>query len=328
MGGASESTLQLPTGLNLDASLERFSRHGDDLMDRWDGHAFRRPFRLGSEVGALRLRRTDRAGRLRVTVVPGEAGRALTPRLGRMFVDEQRALAELCRRDLVIAALSRLHRGLFPVLWLDPLAALLVMVSAQQVNLAFALSVRRAILERLGRRLELAGDFVLVPDPERMAKASDEVWGSLRLTRAKARCLRALAAALNSGRLSFEALADASDAEVIGQLTELPGIGPWTASQYLSRVLGRPVVVAGDLGVRKAVQLAYGLERLPLPHEVLEITAGYGTATFTAQQLLLYHLGRVAHTGAARRARSSAEVSAGGGAPDLERVVPATRCAS
>jgi len=207
-----------------------------------------------------------------------------------MFVDQKQALLELGRRDPVIAELHRLYPGVVPVLALDPLGALLAMVTAQQVNLQFALSVRRAILERLGLRVTLGDDFVLAPDPEQMAAAPAEVWSSLRLTRSKGRCLSALGAAVVSGRLSFEVLESAPDGEVRGRLTELPGIGPWTADQYLARVLGRPVVVAGDLGVRKAVQLAYRLAAAPGAAEVLELTQAYGPAAFTAQQLLLYHL--------------------------------------
>jgi DNA-3-methyladenine glycosylase II len=123
-----------------------------------------------------------------------------------------------------------------------------------------------------------------------MAAASPEVWAGLHLTRAKGRCLSSLGAALVSGELSLEALEQAPDAEVRARLMELPGLGPWTCGQYLTRVLGRTLLVAEDLGVRKAVQLAYGLAALPSAEEVRELTADYQDAAFSAQQLLLYHL--------------------------------------
>ncbi|HVB13209.1 MAG TPA: hypothetical protein VNH38_00415 [Candidatus Dormibacteraeota bacterium] len=283
--------LAVPAGFSLRASLARFSSHGDDLMDRWDGHSFRRPFRIEGEIGAVWLRRLGATEQfLRLETASGQLTEGLRQRLQSMFVDEQPALAELGRRDPVIAELHQLHPGVFPILSLDPLGALLTMVTAQQVNLTLALTVRRAILQRLGRRIDLGDDFVLQPDPEQLAAATAEIWGSLRLTRAKGRCLAALGDAICRGRLSLEALELASDAEVRARLTELPGLGPWTASQYLTRVLGRPVVVADDLGVRKAVQFAYRLRLLPTAGEVLELTSHYGPAAFTAQQLLLYHL--------------------------------------
>lgn len=292
--GTQLGRLEVPAALDLDVSLARFSRHGDDLMDRWDGHRFLRPYRFAGEIGAVRLRRSaSTESILEVTTTPARPTAELSGRLQSMFVDEQPALIMLGRRDPVIAELRELHPGLFPVRALDPLGALLAMVTAQQVNLTLALTVRRAILQRLGRRIAVGDDFVLSPDPEQMAAAAPEVWAELRLTRAKARCLGTLGAAICRGELSLESLESASDAEVRDRLTALPGLGPWTASQYLTRVLGRSVVVADDLGVRKAVRLAYRLPVIPLAAEVLELTSEYGGAAFTAQQLLLYHLSRV-----------------------------------
>jgi 3-methyladenine DNA glycosylase/8-oxoguanine DNA glycosylase len=292
MNLASEAgLLRVPVELDLVASLERFRHHGDDLMDRWDGRSFRRPFRIDGQVGAVSLRDLG-AGKLSLEVkgASGAIPERLRPRLEGMFVDGRQALASLAGRDSVVAALLKLYPGVFPVRYLDPVGALLAIVSAQQVNLRLALTVRRAILTTLGGRIELGDDFVLYPDPERMAAASPEVWAGLHLTRAKGRCLSSLGAALVSGELSLEALEQAPDAEVRARLMELPGLGPWTCGQYLTRVLGRTLLVAEDLGVRKAVQLAYGLAALPSAEEVRELTADYQDAAFSAQQLLLYHL--------------------------------------
>jgi DNA-3-methyladenine glycosylase II len=290
-GAAGPGLLEVPVQLDLSASLERFSRHGDDLMDRWDGQSFRRPFRIDGQVGAVWLRPGGPGpGFLEVETASASISDRLRLRLAGMFVDQRSALDSLALRDPVIAELLELHPGVFPVCYLDPVGALLAMVTAQQVNLRLALSVRRAILTSLGGRIQLGEDFVLYPDPERMAAASAEVWAEIHITRAKARCLGALGAALSSGELSLEALEQAPDAEVRERLTELPGIGPWTCGQYLTRVLGRPLVVAEDLGVRKAVQFAYRLTALPLAEEVRELTVDYREAAFSAQQLLLYHL--------------------------------------
>lgn len=287
--------MQLPPGINLNASLERFSRHGDDLMDRWDGLSFRRPFRIAGQVGAVRLRRSVEAeGRLEAVTDNGPPSEQLTIRLRSMFSDEQSELRELGERDPVIGDLIELHPGVFPVLALDPLAALLAMVTAQQVNLTVALSFRRAVLIRLGQRINLGDDYVIAPDPERWAGATVEDWAAVRFSRSKARCLAALGLAVSTGQLSFEHLEESSDQEVRERLMDIPGLGPWTATQFLTRVLGRPLVVADDLGVRKAVQLAYRLLQLPTALEVLGITSDYGPAAFSAQQLLLYHLSQPA----------------------------------
>jgi len=62
------------------------------------------------------------------------------------------------------------------------------------------------------------------------------------------------------------------DEELIAELTEIPGIGPWTAQGALIIALQREdVVLPGDLALRKAVQAAYQLDHLPTQQEVLAI---------------------------------------------------------
>jgi len=86
-----------------------------------------------------------------------------------------------------------------------------------------------------------------------------------------------------------------------------PGIGRWTAEWLLARTLGRPRVVAGDLGVRKAVGAAYLDGRMPSEAEVRAATAHWGPAAGVAQQLLLHWLSAEASAtrSATRPGRSS-----------------------
>jgi 3-methyladenine DNA glycosylase/8-oxoguanine DNA glycosylase len=263
-------------------------------MDRWDGTRFLRPLRLGREVTAISARSSG-PGLLEVefsTPPTPAAARAVET----MFVDATAALAELEAADPVIGRLAAQLPGLYTVRSLDPLGALVASVTAQQVNLSFAASLRRALLSQLGQRIPIGGQFVLALDPAALAAASVEQLMALRFSRSKARCLKALGEALAAGVLDFDQLILLSDDQVVQRLCELPGIGPWTACQYLGRVLGRPILVADDLGVRKAVQWAYSLPLRPSSQEVRELTSHYGNAAFAAQQLLLYGL---AQSGAA-----------------------------
>ena len=88
----------------------------------------------------------------------------------------------------------------------------------------------------------------------------------------KVSTLRDLAERLTDGRLNPEVLNSLPDEELIAELTEIPGIGPWTAQGALIIALQREdVVLPGDLALRKAVQAAYQLDRLPTQQEVLAI---------------------------------------------------------
>jgi len=81
--------------------------------------------------------------------------------------------------------------------------------------------------------------------------------------------LKDLARNIEEGRLKIKALPKMSDEQVIEQLTQIKGIGRWTAEMFLIFSLGRQdVLPVHDLGLQKAVQFAFSLPQLPKPKEV------------------------------------------------------------
>ncbi|TLX93134.1 MAG: DNA-3-methyladenine glycosylase 2 family protein [Thaumarchaeota archaeon] len=81
--------------------------------------------------------------------------------------------------------------------------------------------------------------------------------------------LKDLARNIEEGRLKIKALPKMSDEQVIEQLTQIKGIGRWTAEMFLIFSLGRQdVLPVHDLGLKKAVQFAFSLPQLPKPKEV------------------------------------------------------------
>jgi DNA-3-methyladenine glycosylase II len=175
--------------------------------------------------------------------------------------------------DPVLARVIDAHPGFRPRAWLDELpgldafGTLIFQVAGQQ------LSVRatRAIVSRLessfGGRLPSA-DELLAADPQ-VLRASG-------LSARKGATLRALAERFADGRLSDAALARMTDDEIEATLTEVSGIGPWTAHGFLIVALDRPdVLLPGDLALRHAVQRLYGLDHLPLEPEMAELAEAW-----------------------------------------------------
>lgn len=206
------------------------------------------------------------------------------------FVVAPAALADLCSRDPVIAALDARYPGVRPIIHRDPLTALIRSISAQQVNLRWATAIRRRLGTAYGAALQVGNETVSALDAARLAEASIAELRAIQLTTAKARSVVAVARAVLDGRLEREELAALDDVSLTGRLVALPGIGPWSADWYLARTLGRPRVVAGDLGVRKAVGRAYLGGGQPSESEVRALTAHWGAAAGVAQQLLLHDL--------------------------------------
>jgi DNA-3-methyladenine glycosylase II len=85
----------------------------------------------------------------------------------------------------------------------------------------------------------------------------------------KGETLRALAERFVDGRLSEEALSSMTDDEVEAALTEVSGVGLWTARGFLLVALNRPdVFLTGDLALRRVIQRAYGLDHVPTEEEL------------------------------------------------------------
>jgi DNA-3-methyladenine glycosylase II len=199
-------------------------------------------------------------------------------------------LRELSARDPAIRAAEEMHPGVRPVRQPDLLTALVRSVSAQQINLRFAAVVRARLAQRCGRRHSLAGHEGWSLDAEAIAAASAADLRALQFTTRKAESIIAIASAVLGGSLDVEQLDNLDDEQFIARLVALKGVGRWTAEWLLARTLGRPVVVAGDLGVRKAVGHAYCQGRMPSEDEVRQLTAHWGAAAGVAQQLLLHVL--------------------------------------
>jgi DNA-3-methyladenine glycosylase II len=127
-------------------------------------------------------------------------------------------------------------------------------------------------------------------DAGRLAGAEVADLRELQFSTSKAVAVVAFAEAVAAGRMDLGALAALEDEAVVERLVAFPGIGRWTAEWLLARTMGRPRVVAGDLGVRKAVGAAYLDGRMPSEAEVRAATAHWGAAAGVAQQLLLHWL--------------------------------------
>jgi DNA-3-methyladenine glycosylase II len=131
----------------------------------------------------------------------------------------------------------------------------------------------RAALAIFGRLQAFIGDR----DPATaIAAASDSDLRTVGLSAAKAASLRDLAARTLEGRLLPDRLDELSDDEARAQLTAVRGIGSWTADMFLLGTLGRAdVLPAGDLGIRRAVQDAYGLAQLPSEGDVRRMSEAW-----------------------------------------------------
>lgn len=115
-----------------------------------------------------------------------------------------------------------------------------------------------------------------VPDgrltPENILKLRTERMRKLGLSGQKTAYIRDLAKHAKRGKISFPDLPGMTDQQVIEHLTQVKGIGVWTAHMFLIFALQRPdVLPTGDLGIRSAIRKAYVLEELPGSAEIEQL---------------------------------------------------------
>lgn len=115
----------------------------------------------------------------------------------------------------------------------------------------------------------LAGDPLT---PEGILKLTPAQMRSVGLSKQKSSYLFDMAERANRGELDFSRLPDMSDDKVIEHLTQVKGVGVWTAHMFLMFTLRRPnVLPTGDFGVRSAIKKHYNKRKLPKPEQMEKI---------------------------------------------------------
>ena len=185
-------------------------------------------------------------------------------------VADSEAREFLRNADPVLAQLIETRPDFRPRAWMDELppldafGTLIFQVAGQQ------LSVRatRTILSRLEQRFDGR-----LPTAAEVLEADPQVLRDVGLSFRKGATLRALAERFVDGRLSDDAFSRMTDEEVEAALTEVPGIGPWTAHGFLLVALDRPdVFLPGDIALRRAIQNAYGIDHVPTDDEMTQLS--------------------------------------------------------
>ena len=145
----------------------------------------------------------------------------------------------------------------------DAYGALLRAIVGQQLSTKAARTI-------YGRVLDLFDGST--PTPEQLLEADETDLRAAGLSGRKVEYVRDLASHVIEGELELDRLDQLPDEEVIEEIVAVRGLGVWTAEMFLLFHLERPDVLSGgDLGIRKAIQVEYGLDEMPTPTQVVEI---------------------------------------------------------
>jgi DNA-3-methyladenine glycosylase II len=179
----------------------------------------------------------------------------------------RKAIQHLRKADPVLASIIE-QVGPYRIEFRDPEFGTLVRsIVYQQLSGKVASVILARLISALpGRKLT----------PRGILKVSVEDMRAVGLSSAKTAYIRDLAERTLAGDVVFKTIHTLSDDEVIEHLTQVKGIGVWTAHMFLIFALQRPdVLPTGDLGVRVAMKKAYGLADLPKPQEMQHLAESW-----------------------------------------------------
>lgn len=171
----------------------------------------------------------------------------------------------ILRGDRELGPLAQRLVGMKPPRFASLWEAFCQIVPFQQVSLSAAISTLNRMAQTLGPWRDFEGErYVGIPRPQDILNADLATLRQCGLSAAKAQTLRGLAERAVAGELQADAFKDMSDDEVIGRLTTIPGIGPWSAHVAMLRGLGRlSVFPSGDAGAIRSLREVYAQSERP-----------------------------------------------------------------
>src|SRR5579859_7145440 len=178
----------------------------------------------------------------------------------------RKALDHLKKSDSILASIIA-RVGPCKMAYRDPTFEMLARaIVFQQLSTKAARTIYGRLEEAAG------GKFT----PEAIQQLSVGEMRRCGLSRQKLGYIRDLAEHAISGKVDFTRLPAMNDEEVIASLTDIKGVGVWTAHMFLLFSLRRPnVLPVGDLGVRTAIQRLYRKRKLPTAKQVEQIAKGW-----------------------------------------------------
>ncbi|MFB6453940.1 DNA-3-methyladenine glycosylase family protein [Chitinophaga sp. Hz27] len=198
-------------------------------------------------------------------------------------------------KDPLLKGLPAQYKGLRLVGIPDLFEAICWTIIGQQINLAFAYTLRQRLITEFGYKLDVAGNtYHLFPPPEVIAALTPEVLTPLQFSRSKAAYLIFVANAMVKGELTAEALLQQDYVTARESLIALKGIGNWSANYILMKYRRFPEALPlEDAGLHNAIKQRLQLSAKPTPAQLQELTGVWkehaAYATFYLWRTLLPH---------------------------------------
>ncbi|MFS0557686.1 DNA-3-methyladenine glycosylase 2 [Brevibacillus sp. 179-C9.3 HS] len=279
-----EMILSVPTEFSFAQNLHYLSRASNECMFHIRNGRLYKAIPIEQNPQVVEIHADDTQGltvRFLGASLPSEKVRGTVARYVRDWFDLDRNLVpfyELAASDALLKQAVEKFYGLRTMGIPDLFEALSWGILGQQINLTYAYTLKRRLVESFGQRVECEGEsYWLFPTAERIAGLTVADLDELRMTTKKCEYLIDVAQLIVEGKLSKELLWDGGDyPSAEKRLTSIRGIGPWTANYVLMRCLRMPSAFPiDDVGLHNAIKFLLGKEKKPTKAEIRELSKAW-----------------------------------------------------
>lgn len=290
LGKSPSFSLSLPPSYRSEYVLRNFWRDPKSPMESAEGSRITKVVRLNGRIALLNMEIEQGRALCNVEAdfaLGGDslrAAHAIALRLLGLTSDPSPFERKL-ESEARLCALIGDRAGLRIPLTGDPFEALVWSIIGQQINLAFAFNLRRALAEKCGTRCNER--YIAHPTPEQVAALSPSDLTPLQFSQRKAEYLIDTARLVVEGELPLEAFALDPATQTEKRLRAVRGLGPWSVNYILMRGYGyADCAPIGDSGLRSALRRFFALENSPDPAQTITLMEAFAPY----RSLATYHL--------------------------------------
>jgi DNA-3-methyladenine glycosylase II len=277
----SRMTLRVPVEFSSEHAFAFLQRSPKEPMHRINAARVTKLLRIGSELVLFSVR--PKGKNLIVDFHYGSPSTEVK-KIVRKYVSEWfdletdlKPFYTMAKKDEILRAIVKKFRGHRIISIPDLFESLIWAVLGQQINVAFAYTIKERFVEKFGEKFEFDGVIhYLFPTPEAVARLTPEQLLPLQFSRQKASYTIGIAQAFVNGELSKNKITGMSLAEAKEELVRIKGIGNWTANYAMMRTFRHPESFPlEDVALHRAIQIQLGLKKKPSLDRVKKIFRKY-----------------------------------------------------
>jgi DNA-3-methyladenine glycosylase II len=272
--------IDLPTDFNINANLGYLGRNNNECMFEIENGTITRVIKTSTSHRLVQLQVNEK-NQMIVQFIesspPAPAEKTEAVRFIYEWFDLDRDLMtfyNMAKVDPLLKIPVQEFQGLRVIGVPDLFEALCWGILGQQINLAFAYTLKRQFVERFGSSIDIdSKKYWIFPSFKQVAKLTPVDLKDIKMTVKKSEYIIGVAQLMASGELSKEKLMDMDFKEAEKSLIKIRGIGPWTANYVLMRCLRFPEAFPiDDVGLHNAIKFLMGSEKKPTKDELNELS--------------------------------------------------------